>query len=158
MTTDPSHDGRLPAGGAGFAGLSDYIEKFGRGHGLALVILGNGKKNIFIQSGGVGRGLQGWGTCAWGTWAWANTGVRKVCRRRHHDDVCAERAKFRSEAAFGIHLQVQKSGGHRRASTQGKENYEQAAIVGSEQAANNVPKHGGAPGHVIRLAEWAQAD
>jgi hypothetical protein len=68
---------------------------------------------------------------------------RSLCGvKGSYEHVWAKSAEFRSEAALGIYLEIEKGGGDGGSCAKSEENDEQAAAIRSEQPANDAPEHG----------------
>src|SRR5712664_2110000 len=61
---------------------------------------------------------------------------------RENDHIGAEGSEFRGEAALGVDLKIEESGGDGGAGAKGKQHNEKATGVRAEETADNAPEHG----------------
>src|SRR5580658_4279194 len=103
---------------AGSCHLSYQVKEPDGRHGLPFVFRGNLRKDSLVEGGWTcgGCGLPG-----------------------SDNHIGAEGTKFRGEALFGVHLQIQKGAGDRGASAQSQKDNEQAAIVRGKKTALDTP-------------------
>src|SRR6202171_6424772 len=59
-----------------------------------------------------------------------------------NDNIRAESSKFFREAALGIYLEIEESGGDGGACAKGEQHNEKAAGIGAEEASDDAPEHG----------------
>jgi hypothetical protein len=57
-------------------------------------------------------------------------------------DVSAEGAELSSEAAFGVDLEIEESGGDGSTCAESEKHDEEPATIGAEEAAEDAPEHG----------------
>jgi len=75
-----------------------------------------------------------------GFWQCFRAELRRILWEDEH--VGTEGAKFGSEAALGVDLEIEERGSDSGARAQGEQHNEKAAGVGAEKAADDAPEHG----------------